>query len=189
LEATVVEHPASIENLQKLKQRYPGMDLEMVHVFAETMMVFHRVPIMMEGYFNRLGLSKGRFMVMIQLHSIEDPAGISISEILEAYQVSSATMTGIIDTLEGEGLIERLRSPGDRRRVHVRITEAGRSFMDSFLPRHQEYIRRFTSRLTVDERRTLLSLLEKLSQGISEAVAEDPPEATEDPSWPASTPA
>jgi DNA-binding MarR family transcriptional regulator len=178
----VEHHPASIENLQKLKQRYPGMDLEMIHVFAETMMVFHRVPIMMEGYFNRLGLSKGRFMVMIQLHSIEDPAGISISEILDTYQVSSATMTGIIDTLEGEGLIERLRCPGDRRRVHVRITGAGRSFMDSFLPRHQEYIRRFTSRLTVAERRTLLGLLEKLSQGISEAV-------TEYPSGPASTPA
>jgi DNA-binding MarR family transcriptional regulator len=166
--------PASRENLLKLKQRYPEMDLGMVQFFAQTMMVFHKVPIMMEGYFNRLGLSKGRFMVMIQLHSVTDPDGISIGEVIDQYQVSSATMTGIIDTLEGEGLIERIRSPHDRRRVNVRITEAGRAFMDSFLPIHHQSMKSFTSGLTIAERETLLSLLHKLSQGIAGVLEETP---------------
>jgi DNA-binding MarR family transcriptional regulator len=166
--------PASRENLLRLKQRYPEMDLDMVQFFARTMMVFHQVPIMMEGYFNRLGLSKGRFMVMIQLHSITDPAGLSIGEVIDQYRVSSATMTGIIDTLEGEGLIERIRSPHDRRRVNVRITEAGRQFMDAFLPIHHQSMVQFTEGLTIAERETLLKQLEKMSQGIAGVLEEAP---------------
>jgi DNA-binding MarR family transcriptional regulator len=81
-------------------------------------------------------------------------------------------MTGIIDTLEGEGLIERIRSPHDRRRVNVRITEAGREFMDAFLPIHHQSMKRFTEGLTVPERETLLSLLEKLRQGIAGVLEE-----------------
>jgi DNA-binding MarR family transcriptional regulator len=38
----------------------------------------------------------------------------------------SATMTGIIDRLVERGLVERWRHPRDRRKVLVRLTEAGR---------------------------------------------------------------
>lgn len=159
--------------LARFKKRYPKMDLEMVQFFAQAMITFHQVPIMMESYFNRRGLSKARFGVMIQLHSIEDPEGMSIGELLAYYKVSSATITGVIDTLEGEGLIERVRSAKDRRKVHVRITEAGRRFMDEFLPVHQENIRRFVSVLTIPERETLMQLLEKLHQGIAAVLDEE----------------
>ena len=37
----------------------------------------------------------------------------------------SATMTGIIDRLVEQGLVERWRHPEDRRKVLVRLTEAG----------------------------------------------------------------
>ncbi len=164
--------PTSFESLSRMKERYPQMDLDMVLFFANTMMLFHRVPIMMEGYFNSLGLSKGRFMVMIQLLSCEDPAGVSIGELLDYYRVSSATMTGIIDTLEAEGLLERIRSPQDRRRVNVRITEAGRSFMDSFLPVHHANMTSFVGGLSIPEREILLGLMQKLHEGIATVLEE-----------------
>ncbi len=160
------------EQLALFKKLYSEMDLEMVGFFAQTMMIFHHLPIMIEGYFNRLGLSKARFGVLIQLHPIEDPDGVSIGELLEYYKVSSATMTGVIDTLQGEGLIERVRSAKDRRKVHVRITAAGRKFMNDFLPVHQENIARFASELTIPERETLLALLGKLQRGVASALEE-----------------
>ncbi len=169
--------PMLTAQLGRFKELYPDMDLEMVGFFAQTMMIFHHVPIMMEGYFKRLGLSKARFGVLIQLHPIEDPDGVSIGELLEYYKVSSATMTGVIDTLEGEGLIERVRSVRDRRKVHVRITAAGRAFMDEFLPAHQANIARFVSQLTTPEQETLMTLLGKLQSGIATALAE--PEAAQ----------
>ncbi len=166
--------PLSEELLAAFQQRYPKMDLQMVRFFSQTMMIFHRVPIVMERYFTSLGLSKGRFQVMIQLHGIDDEAGISIRELIDSYQVSSPTMTGIIDTLEGEGLLERISCPHDRRKVHVRITESGRSFMDEFLPIHHEHIQRFSDQLSIEERESLLGLLKKLHQGITNGLA-DPP--------------
>ncbi|MCP4902095.1 MAG: MarR family transcriptional regulator, partial [bacterium] len=121
--------PTSDEYLARFKARYPQMDLELVQFFAPTMSAIYDTAILMESHFTKLGLSKGRFMVMIQLLGIDDPDGVSISDVLSQYRVSSPTMTGIIDTLEKEGLIERVKSPEDRRRVNIRITDTGRAFM------------------------------------------------------------
>ena len=165
--------PDLTEELRRFKERYPEMDLDMVQFFAGTMTAIHDIAIMMESYFSKLGLSKGRFMVMIHLHGDDDPGGVNISEVISRYKVSSATMTGIIDTLEKEGLIERVRSPEDRRRVNVRITAAGREFMDDFLPKHHEFMKVFTSKLGNRERQTLLKLMTKLHQGIAEGIDRD----------------
>ena len=159
------------------KKLFPGMDLEMIRFFAVTMRIFHHLPILMEGYFKQLGLTKSRFIVLIQL--FRRPEGLSISEISAFHKVRSATMTGIIDTLEREGQIERIADPTDRRKVIVRITGAGRELMQDFLPQHQENIGLMLAGLTVKERRTLLSLMVKLHQGVLNFVADDQDTDTE----------
>lgn len=167
--------PQLDEMLERFKQRYPRMDLEMIRFFSGTMIMIQEIGIMMESYFGRNGLSKARFAVMIHLHGSDDPAGVNISELLTFHDVSSATMTGIIDTLEREGLLERIPCPEDRRRVNLRITDAGRAFMDDFLPRHQAYIGEFSKNLNDRERQTLLKLIAKLHRGIADGVALDLP--------------
>ena len=64
------------------------------YFFARTMSIFHHVPILMETYFQKLGLSKGRFLVMIQLLRAPGQEGMSITDIIAFHKVSSATMTG-----------------------------------------------------------------------------------------------
>ena len=44
----------------------------------------------------------------------------------ETVGISAAAMTGILDTLEGRGLISRVRDPQDRRKVQVELTAEGR---------------------------------------------------------------
>ena len=157
--------PTSPERLEWLADRYPEMDLDLVRFFGRTMLTLHGIASMAEVYFARQGLSKGRFMVLIQLHADETPDGVNISELISRYHVSSATMTGIVDTLEKEGLIERLRCPSDRRRVNVRITPDGRAFMDEFLPRHHGFMKQFSENLSPTERLALPDLMMKLRQG------------------------
>jgi MarR family transcriptional regulator, organic hydroperoxide resistance regulator len=48
-------------------------------------------------------------------------------EIARRCWVNPATMTGIIDTLERDGLVERRRDAADRRQVRLRLTPRGRS--------------------------------------------------------------
>jgi len=159
------------EEYQKI---FPQMDVDVAYFFAQAMMLLHRMPILMETYFQKLGLSKGRFTVMVQLYRTDNPEGMNISEIITFHKVKSATMTGIIDNLEREGYIERVQSTGDRRKVNVRMTSHGREFMSRFLPRHHENVHRMLSGLTAKDRQVLIGLMKKLHQGVAEFVSEDP---------------
>jgi DNA-binding MarR family transcriptional regulator len=76
-------------------------------------------------------------------------------------------MTGLVDTLERDGLVKREPSPDDRRMLLVRLTVSGRTYLDKILP---DYFRRVTlvmNQLTVDERKVLVSLLGKVQQSLS----------------------
>ena len=60
--------------------------------------------------------------------SDEDVASMGV--IAEMAHQCSATMTGIIDRLEGMGLAQRRANPHDRRSVLVELTDAGREKLE-----------------------------------------------------------
>lgn len=60
------------------------------------------------------------------LLAIADDGPLTQREVAERCYVTPATVTGVVDTLEREGLVERERSDEDRRLVRVRITPEGR---------------------------------------------------------------
>lgn len=53
------------------------------------------------------------------------------SELAMRVSLSQATVTGIIDRLSSRKLVSRRRNPSDKRRVTIRITEAGHDLADS----------------------------------------------------------
>lgn len=64
------------------------------------------------------------------LNALVDMGGTSTMGALSKHVLQvSATMTGIIDRLVRDGLVERSRSEDDRRAVHVEITPAGRQLV------------------------------------------------------------
>ena len=160
------------EFFEDYKRYFPDMDMEMISVFAQIMITLHHLPILMESYFHKMGMTRGRFMVLIQLYRRPDE-GLSIREIRNFHKVQSATMTGIIDTLEREGQIERVADSNDRRKVIVRITEAGRELVKDFMPRHLEYIKQMLSKLNKEDRQNLLELLKRLIMGISTVIGNE----------------
>lgn len=58
--------------------------------------------------------------------------GLSIGELARAAGVSSRNVTGLVDTLERDGLAQRVQDPHDRRSVRATITPAGRDWLDAF---------------------------------------------------------
>ncbi|GAA2750614.1 MarR family winged helix-turn-helix transcriptional regulator [Kitasatospora cinereorecta] len=77
------------------------------------------------------GLSAGALDVLARLGTAPDE-GLSIGELARAAGVSSRSVTGLVDTLERDGLAQRVQDRRDRRSVRVVITEAGRDWLDSF---------------------------------------------------------
>jgi DNA-binding MarR family transcriptional regulator len=55
--------------------------------------------------------------------------GLSLAELAAEEGISPPAMSGHVDRLEAAGLIERVRSTQDRRRVGLRLTEEGTKLM------------------------------------------------------------
>ncbi|GIJ56709.1 MarR family winged helix-turn-helix transcriptional regulator [Virgisporangium aurantiacum] len=59
------------------------------------------------------------------LGNLADGTARTVSELGTAVGTKPATMTGVLDRLEGRGLITRAARPGDRRAVVVQLTRDG----------------------------------------------------------------
>lgn len=158
------------EALTRHRGRIPGLEMDTILSFISIIHKFHEVPILMERYFSQMGISKAGFMLLIQLF-LRDGGPIGMSEIGRAYFVRPATLTGIADTLEGDGLVERVRSKKDRRRVMLCLTPAGFDFMRTFLPAHFRNIETIMSGFTPDEAALLIRLMERFASGVQTLVS------------------
>ena len=73
-----------------------------------------------------------------------------------------------LDELQDDGYIERRPDPDDRRVRLLAITEAGRRVKDAAQKEIQRGEERWLGELTVEERRTFLRVLERLTRGVWE---------------------
>ncbi|OAT80306.1 MarR family winged helix-turn-helix transcriptional regulator [Desulfotomaculum copahuensis] len=76
------------------------------------------------------GLSMSRFRVLLHLDTGQ---GINMSRLQTHMLLASATITGLVDSLVGDGLVVRWRDDEDRRMVYLRLTEAGAAVREEVL--------------------------------------------------------
>lgn len=80
-------------------------------------------------------------------------------QLLEALQVDASALVGLLNELERDGLVRRVRDPKDRRRHLVEISAAGRQALDNVFAGVHLVERAVLKGLSEDERRTLQRLL------------------------------
>lgn len=105
------------------------------------------------------GLTKPQFGVLEALGHL---GTLTFGELSKKQLVSGGNMTMVVDNLEKEELVERMRSLEDRRAVRVQLTQKGKTMFDEIFIQHAKYITTLTSVLTEEEQRTLAGLLKKL---------------------------
>lgn len=91
---------------------------------------------------------------------------LTLGELCRKMLVSGGNMTVVVDNLEKEGLVERIRDTGDRRKILVRLTPKGKRLFDKIFIKHAEYITGLASVLTPDEQGRLDALLKKLGKSL-----------------------
>lgn len=79
-----------------------------------------------------------RFDVMAMLDRWPD--GLKMSRLSAELMVSNGNVTGIVERLVGEGLVERVAVAGDRRATRVRLTGAGRDAFARMAERHADWV-------------------------------------------------
>jgi MarR family transcriptional regulator, organic hydroperoxide resistance regulator len=103
---------------------------------------------------------------------LEDIGDLSLSELSERINAQNSTVTGIVDRMEREGLVERKRSSDDRRVVHIRLTKKGHDLARSMKFEPFEIFKMaFENALTREELGQLLTLLDKLATYVRKQVA------------------
>ena len=112
-----------------------------------------------------------RFDLLAQLDRALD--GLTMGELSRRLMVSNGNVTGLIDRLDGEGLVERRPAPDDRRAQLVRLTQAGKTAFDAMTPGHEAWIHDMLSGLSRRDMEALLDLLGKLKSSLGESGAAD----------------
>ena len=76
--------------------------------------------------------------------------------------ISKGTLTGVLTTLEGRGLVVRATHPDDARRVLVSLTERGHALMGELFPEFNAQEAVVTAPLDAQERRQLADMLRSI---------------------------
>ncbi|HWF84406.1 MAG TPA: MarR family transcriptional regulator [Vicinamibacterales bacterium] len=113
----------------------------------------------------RWNLTLPQFEMLAEL-ARADTGGFTFVELSRLLLVTSGNLTGIVDRLEEQRLVERRPDGKDRRVIRVALTEKGRRVTDHMLPAHAadiEEILSFMPRASLNE---LSSLLGHLRDGL-----------------------
>ncbi|MEM1162381.1 MAG: MarR family transcriptional regulator [Pseudomonadota bacterium] len=105
-----------------------------------------------------------RFDVMAALWRVEK--GLKMSELSGQLRVSNGNVTGIVDRLVEDGLIERLPVEGDRRAMRVRLTGEGRASFAEMAEVHEGWIDQMLSGIVIDVAEDMASQLHEITEHI-----------------------
>ena len=105
----------------------------------------------------KLGISLAQLFVLQQL---ADKPAESLNELAERTATHQSSVSVVVRRLVDRGLVTRVASEADRRRVHIALTPAGAAMLRGAPPTVQSDLMHGMSRMTPDQRATLAELLE-----------------------------
>lgn len=104
----------------------------------------------------------------IALYYINEHDGISQRELSQLMYVKDSSAGRLIDRLERESLVERIRSDKDRRVITLKLSSRGNEIFSKLLP----YGKAFNDQLTKGIKNEELEIFEKVLQQMLENVKE-----------------
>jgi DNA-binding MarR family transcriptional regulator len=113
----------------------------------------------------RWGFTLPQFDVLAEL-ARADAGGFTFVELSRLLLVTSGNLTGIVDRLEHQRLVERRPDGNDRRVIRVALTDKGRRVTDRMLPGHAADIEQILSFLPYSTLTQLNELLGRVREGL-----------------------
>jgi len=121
---------------------------------------------LMDRWAERHGLSEGRLHVLFTLASAPDHR-LQLHELADQLDVTPRNITGLIDHLERDGLVERVDDPADRRLTYAQLTVAGGKRIGGMRAQGLEWQLKLATGLSVEEleqlRHACLRLIENMT--------------------------
>lgn len=140
--------------------RYPGADRLATECIINLIRAESLVAAELNNRFRPFGLTGSTFNVLMILDG--EPEPLSPHVLGERLLVTRGTVTGLLDTLQRQGLVKRVPHPDDRRMLLIELTDKGREVLRTTWPANFPARTEMLSVLTDDEKETLVRLLGKL---------------------------
>jgi DNA-binding MarR family transcriptional regulator len=100
-----------------------NVDITSVEALAALRLAGKSLHVLQERWGSKHGLSEGRMGVLFRLFRCGD---LPLGEMADDLAMTPRNVTGLVDHLERDGLVERVPDTEDRRSVRARLTPAGR---------------------------------------------------------------
>lgn len=115
------------------------------------------------------GLKHWQYKVLLMLRRLGPPYGTSPSHLAELLGLTRGALSARLAPIEEAGLITRTHETGDRRRVTVRLTDAGYAAFERHVAAEEAGETALLSVLSAAEQRTLADLLRTLVVAVESA--------------------
>jgi DNA-binding MarR family transcriptional regulator len=103
------------------------------------------------------------------LHHVKQSPGLTLRALAEAEGISAPALSGHIDRLEGAGLLVRVRSAVDRRRVGLELTREGERLLRSVRERRTGWLAERLEALEPSELRAIEGAVDALRRLVDPA--------------------
>ncbi len=144
--------------------RYKGAprEVEALNLYIKLMRASASVTSRLQGRIQKSGLTMSQFGVLEALYHL---GPLCQKELGDKLLQSGGNITMVVNNLERQGLVVRLRDEVDRRYIMVHLTWRGSEVVQELFPQHLEGIAGCFSVLTLEECQQLNRLLRKVGKG------------------------
>jgi DNA-binding MarR family transcriptional regulator len=139
----------------------PEVDLTPMAVIGRISRLSRLIDRRLGENFARFGIENWMYDVLATLRRQGAPYALTAGELVRQTMVTTGAITNRIDRLEQRGLVERAGTD-DRRKVVVRLTDAGRDLVDEIVGTHMDAERAILSALSGRQEHDLAQLLRRL---------------------------
>ena len=94
---------------------------------------------------------------------------LTMSQLSEELMVSNGNITGVVDRLEKNGLVRRIRPKHDRRIQYIELTESGTAEFRRMAKQHEQWIEEMLQDVSQDEMSLLQQLLIKTRSSVAQS--------------------
>jgi DNA-binding MarR family transcriptional regulator len=143
-------------------------DGELVVALRKVVTATERERLRMAREVLNIGLTE-----MLACGYISDNGPRTPSELAERLQITTASVTELVDRLQRNGLVARIRHPTDRRKLLVTLTADGELKSKLLQDRFVEVMAHCTTDLTLSERMTVLTFLRSATSVLESATRMD----------------
>jgi DNA-binding MarR family transcriptional regulator len=126
----------------------------------------------------RFDVTLPRFDLMAQLERAPD--GMTLGDLSRRMMVSAGNVTGLVERLVQDGLVERRPAPADRRSALVSLTDSGRESFETMAAAHADWVADLFAGLDAGDIETLMALLAKAKTSARSAAEGRPQSSLQD---------